>query len=199
MIADTALRLTDEVGLTGLSMRKLGAELGVEAMSLYHYVASKDDLLDALLDLLFDKIELPYGIADDQWEQALRQGLQAFYDVLLTHQAGVELFTTRPTTSPNAIKVLRWAFDRFELMGLSAVESAMALRFAVSFVIGHAASERGVSAVVDGADGPQVIGEVDPEGREMLIEHAALTSQEQFEGGLELVVAGLKARFSRLT
>ena len=50
LIAETALSLIDERGLDQLSMRKLGAELGVEAMSLYNHVANKDDLLDAVAD-----------------------------------------------------------------------------------------------------------------------------------------------------
>jgi AcrR family transcriptional regulator len=199
VIAEAALRITDESGLSGLSMRKLGGELGVEAMSLYHYVASKDDLLDALLELLFTRIELPYDIEADRWEEAIRTGLRSFNDVLMAHQAAVELFTTRPVISPAGLKVLNWAYDRFELMGLTPAESTAAFRFAVSFVIGHAASERGVSAVVEGADGLQVVGVDDPAAAEMLLAHAAQSVDELFEAGLDLVVAGLKASYDRLS
>src|SRR5919106_1808418 len=54
----TAIRLADQGGIEALSMRKLGQELGVEAMSLYNHVASKDDLLDGITDLVLSEIEL---------------------------------------------------------------------------------------------------------------------------------------------
>ena len=112
-IAETALRLTQDDGLSGLSMRKLGAELGVEAMSLYHYVSNKADLLDAMLELLYDEIELPYHLDDNEWEQAVREGLGSFRKVLLRHPAAVELFTSRPPRSKPALELLHWSYRRF--------------------------------------------------------------------------------------
>ena len=53
-------------------MRKLGEELGVEAMSLYTHVANKEDLLDGMTDAVFAEIELPTG--DDDWRTAMRSG-----------------------------------------------------------------------------------------------------------------------------
>src|SRR5436305_5009860 len=58
-ILDTALALADEQGIEALSMRKLGQALGYEAMSLYNHVASKDDLLDGILDLVLAEMEPP--------------------------------------------------------------------------------------------------------------------------------------------
>ncbi len=199
LIAETALQLTDEVGLAGLSMRKLGGELGVEAMSLYHYVENKDDLLDAVLDRLYCEIDLPYHLADDQWEAAIRQGLTAFYAVLLRHPAAVELFTARPSRSPMALQVLHWAYQRFEVMGLSPAESSVAFRFAVSFVMGHAANELGMSAVIQSDEGFEVAGVSDPKHRDFLIEHGKLSGAELFDGGLDLVLAGLRATYDRLS
>ncbi|MGB5759766.1 MAG: TetR/AcrR family transcriptional regulator C-terminal domain-containing protein [Acidimicrobiales bacterium] len=198
LIAETALQLTDDVGLAGLSMRKLGAELGVEAMSLYHYVDNKDDLLDAVLDRLYCEIDLPFHVADDQWEKAIREGLTAFNDVLLRHPAAVEIFTSRPAISPTALRVLHWAYQRFEAMGMTPAQSSVAFRFAVSFVMGHAANELGMSAVIHGEDGIEVSGVSDPEHRQFLLEHGKLTGEELFEAGLDLVIAGLRATYDRL-
>jgi len=58
-IIDAAARVADRGGLGAVSMRNVGAELGVEAMSLYHHVTNKDDLLDGLADWVFARIELP--------------------------------------------------------------------------------------------------------------------------------------------
>ena len=54
-----AVALADTGGIESLSMRKLGDELGVEAMSLYNHVANKDDLLDGMIDAVFAEIDLP--------------------------------------------------------------------------------------------------------------------------------------------
>ena len=53
-----AIRLADREGVDGLSMRRLAGALGAGAMSLYHYVASKEELLDAMIDVVFEEIEL---------------------------------------------------------------------------------------------------------------------------------------------
>lgn len=198
LISETALRLTDEVGLEGLSMRRLGAELGVEAMSLYHYVSNKDDLLDAVLELLFQQIDLPLDVPDDKWEVALRGGLSAFNDVLLAHPGSVELFMSRPPKSPTAVKVLYWAYQRFELRGLTPAQSAAAFRFSISFVMGHAAREIGGASIVNTDEGLEAVGITDPEYRAFLIEHGELSASELFDSGLDLVVAGLRATYERL-
>ena len=58
-IIDAAVILADSGGVEELSMRKLGAELGVEAMSLYNHVQKKDDILDGMIDHVFRAIPLP--------------------------------------------------------------------------------------------------------------------------------------------
>ena len=66
-----AVAFADESGIATLSMRKLGEVLGVEAMSLYNHVASKGNLLDGMIDLVFSEIDLPSGGAG--WKTAMRQ------------------------------------------------------------------------------------------------------------------------------
>jgi len=68
-VLETAVTLADESGIDGLSMRKLGQALGVEAMSLYNHVASKSDLLDGMVDVVFGEIGLP--ASDGGWRQAI--------------------------------------------------------------------------------------------------------------------------------
>ena len=66
-----AVRLADREGVDGLSMRRLADALGAGAMSLYHYVASKEELLDAMIDIVFEEIELPP--VDTGWQSAMRR------------------------------------------------------------------------------------------------------------------------------
>ena len=65
-----AVALADEAGIESLSMRRLGQELGVEAMSLYNHVANKDDLLNGITDLVLGEIELPDGQEDGRARSA---------------------------------------------------------------------------------------------------------------------------------
>lgn len=194
VVAATALQLTDGDGLDGLSMRKLGAELGVEAMSLYHYVDSKDDLLDAVLDRLYAEIALPRDLPDDAWEDAVRGGLRAFHQVLVDHPAALALFSSRPVRSVAALDVVYWSYRRFELMGLGPNDSIDAFRFVVSFVMGHTAQEVG-SLAVDEDDEPDFGDVDDPKVAEFVMHIRAREEDDLFNAGLDLVIAGLKARF----
>ena len=196
LVAETALAITDSEGLEGLSMRKLGAALGVEAMSIYHYVTNKDDLLAAVVDNLFGEIELPSDIPDDDWEQAIGQALRSFYDVLLRHPAALELFTTQPSQSANAMAVMGWAYDRCRLAGLGPEEAAQTFHFCVAYVIGHAATELGMMARLE--EGRlQVLDNsaVAPDFARFLEYNAATRDREVFEVGLEMLFASLATTF----
>lgn len=185
-IASTALELIDANGLSGLSMRKLGAELGVEAMSLYHYVKNKDDLLDAVADHLYGVIDLPRSVDPHDWESAIRLGLGAFHDVLLEHEAALELFASRQVRSAQSMGVLHWAHERFVAVGLSVEEAHKALHMAVSFVMGHAASE------TRGEINAQPAQDVSPEMSAYFAHVETVTPDEMFEAGVDMVVAGLR-------
>lgn len=192
-IAATALQLIDANGLGGLSMRKLGAELGVEAMSLYHYVTNKSDLLDAVTDHLYSEIELP-DVDDADWESAIRLGLRSFRNVLVRHEAALELFSSRQAPSEHGIHVLYWAHQRFVKVGLTVDEAHSALHFAVSFVMGHAATELGgLTASAAPAKPPAAID--DPEMADFFAHVERITTDDVFDAGLEMVVAGLRHRY----
>ncbi len=194
-IAQAALDLTNSGGLSALSMRKLGSRLGVEAMSLYHYVDSKDDLLDAVLDELYRQIELPYEVADTEWEKAVREGLTAFRRVLTDNEAALELFVTRPLPSDAAYGVLLWAFGRFTNQGLDRVQAQQAVHMAVSFVVGHVANEFGLLSRPDAEMHVALDKVKGPEAREFLEARLAITSDDMFDAGLDAVVAGLRVTY----
>ena len=81
-----AVALADESGLEALSMRRLGQELGVEAMSLYNHVANKDDLLGGMADLVVGEIDLTPGDEAD-WKAAMRARVLAAVDRLACSRA----------------------------------------------------------------------------------------------------------------
>src|SRR5215813_12714123 len=88
-----AVALADEGGIGALSMRKLGEAVGVEAMSLYNHVASKGDLLDGMVDLVFGEVEVP--TPGDDWRAAMRQRAFSMRLVLSRHRWAIGLMESR--------------------------------------------------------------------------------------------------------
>ncbi len=83
-LLEAAIRLADTHGVEALTMRRLGQELGVEAMSLYNHVANKDDILAGIVDIVVSEIDLPSVSAD--WKMAMRLSAISAHDVLLRHR-----------------------------------------------------------------------------------------------------------------
>jgi AcrR family transcriptional regulator len=104
-VLTTALALVDHEGLSALSMRRLGTELGVEAMALYRYAASKDALLDGLVEALYLELEERLAAGTDEgadWRAGLHRIARATYDVCLAHPQAVPLIATRLLAVPLA-------------------------------------------------------------------------------------------------
>ena len=93
-----AVRLADREGVEGLSMRRLADALGAGAMSLYHYVANKDELLDAMVDVVFSEIEPPPEGSD--WQSAMRRESESARQVLARHTWAITLMESRTTPGP---------------------------------------------------------------------------------------------------
>jgi len=88
----------DREGVEGLSMRRLADALGAGAMSLYHYVANKDELLDAMVDVVFSEIEPPPEGSD--WQSAMRRESESARQVLARHPWAITLMESRTTPGP---------------------------------------------------------------------------------------------------
>jgi AcrR family transcriptional regulator len=106
-----AVRVADEGGIAALTMRKLAQELGVEAMSLYHHVADKDEVLAGMVDLVVSEISTrvadvgtPPGGAGGNWKPAVRHTILAARDVLLGHPWAPGVIESRTTMSPTVMR-----------------------------------------------------------------------------------------------
>ena len=117
MVVDTALRIADEEGIGALSMRRIGAELGIAAMSLYNHVAGKEQLLELVADRVYETVA-PID-PDAPWDVAVLDFFSRLYTELRAHPAAAHVASLQPTAGPAAMRhnaevrqVLRGALGR---------------------------------------------------------------------------------------
>jgi AcrR family transcriptional regulator len=122
-IVTAALELVDAGGLEALSMRALGAKLGVQAMSLYNHVANKDAVLDGLHERLIMQIELDAGAAD--WIEALRSAVRSYRAVARAHPQAFVLLATRPLTTPQEVLRVAPLFEQIGAAGYGIVQRVL--------------------------------------------------------------------------
>jgi AcrR family transcriptional regulator len=131
-----AVRIADREGVDGLSMRRLAGALGAGAMSLYHYVASKDELLDAMIDIVFEEIEL--APEDTDWQSAMRRVAVSTRQVLARHPWAIGLMESRTSPGPANLRH-REAFTAcLRRAGFSALTATHANWLLNSYVYGYA-------------------------------------------------------------
>ncbi|MGO9488889.1 MAG: TetR family transcriptional regulator, partial [Solirubrobacteraceae bacterium] len=92
-VLKAALALADEAGLEAFSMRRLAQELGVVPMALYKHVANKEELLDAIVDIVFSEIDLPSGDVD--WRSAMRRRALSTRQALKRHSWAIGMMESR--------------------------------------------------------------------------------------------------------
>ena len=113
----TAIALADQGGIESLSMRKLAQALDVVPMALYRHVANKDELLDALVDVVIDEIDPPLEGAD--WKTALRARILSARRALLRHPWASRLMESRKTPTPVVLGYMDSMIRMFRTGGFS--------------------------------------------------------------------------------
>nr|WP_128379487.1 TetR/AcrR family transcriptional regulator [Streptomyces cavernae] len=209
-----ALELVDREGLSTLSMRRLGAELGVEAMALYRYAAGKDALLDGLVEAVYleveERLDLVVGTATTPGEVPWRTGLhriaRANYEVLLAHPQVVPLLFTRMMEVPLARRPLAVLKDHERVLallrqaGFDEVGAAAVFRAFTAWVLGYISME--LCAMVDNPDEPDPsfrlgLHRMPPQDLARLREAAPALSHPGGPQGLASGLNGLLDRYTR--
>jgi AcrR family transcriptional regulator len=139
-ILDTALDLVDADGLEALSMRRLGAALGVEAMSLYYHFPSKAALLDGLVATVLGQIPLPEATPTG-WEDAVRRGFTDFRRLLLAHPALFPLIAGSAPAEREGLAPVARAFAVLEAAGFEPREAGSAWSTLLSYTFGFVQCE----------------------------------------------------------
>jgi AcrR family transcriptional regulator len=195
-----AVAFADESGIGTLSMRKLGEALGVEAMSLYNHVANKDELLDAMVDLVFGEIELPRAEAD--WKTAMRDRAASARQALSSHPWAIALMQSRTSPGPATLRHHDAVIGSLREAGFSIAMAAHAFSALDSYVYGFALQEASLpfdtaQETADVADAilNQFPADEYPHLTQLTVEHVLQPGYDygnEFEFGLDLILDGLE-------
>jgi AcrR family transcriptional regulator len=134
-----AVDVADRDGLGALTMRRLGAELGVEAMSLYKHIATKAEILDGILELIVGEIEIPSEGAE--WKEAMRRRAVSARAVLVRHAWAIGLLEARGSQGEAPLRYLDAILGNLRSAGFSIEDAAHAFWLLDSFVYGHVIQE----------------------------------------------------------
>ncbi len=197
-IVAAAIRLADREGAAALTMDRLGAELGVAAMSLYNHVANKEALLDAIAETLLGEITVPPTAAD--WETIVREGFRSVRRVAHRHPALFPLLLDRVPHVLGEARLIEGFLDILCAAGFDGRTALGAFRVLSDFTIGYALAEaRGFAlepgrssldaAALPAAAFPQVV-RLAPQLRES-------DRDTDFEFGLGLILTGLRAELAQ--
>lgn len=201
LVLRTAIGLADRDGIDALTMRRLAHELGVEAMSLYYYVANKDELLRSMLDLVTSEIEVPSGETD--WKTAIRRSAISFHDALGRHRWATSLLTAGPPgVGPAQLRYSDALLRRLRESGLSPELSHRAYHALDSHIVGSTLWAAGISAVMKTQSDavhkfirelprdeyPDFANHVD----QHMTKSVRTTGKSEFEFGLDLILDGLE-------
>lgn len=197
-ILEAALALADEHGAEAVTMRRLGDELGYEAMSLYRHVANKDDLLNGMLDLVLTEFVPPS--TDEQWDAAIRRSAISVHESLQRHPWAIRLLMTPQHVRPSRIAYMDALLGRLRDAGFSAETTYTAYHVLDAHIFGfslwHTTYERAATTP------PEVIEKLMSEIRFDELPHLSEhRDQHMAEGphrevdafafGLDLILAGL--------
>ena len=199
-VLQAAIKLADQGGIESLSMRKLGQDLGVEAMALYYHFASKDKVLDGSVDLVFSEIDLPASGVD--WKTAMRQRALSIRDVLSRHRWAIGLMESRTNPGPANLRHHDAVIGSLRAAGFDIAMAAHAYSLLDSYIYGFALTKKNlpfnsseeVAEVAQSMLQPFPLNEY-PNFVQMLTEHVMLPGYDygdEFEYGLDVILDGLE-------
>lgn len=202
-ILDAALAVVDRDGLEGLTMRRLGAELGVEAMALYRYVPNKDALLDAVLERVLAELPTEFPTSGD-WRDDIRGMFRIFLGLMRRHPRTIPLLSTMILTDPAVSRPAALVLAVLEDAGFDALGALQALSTVTSAVVGFALSEVGTAeacadlrARLASGEPVETLAALDPLVAALVPKLAEMDPDATFEYGIDVILAGLEAKLAR--
>jgi AcrR family transcriptional regulator len=207
-VLETAVTLADREGIGGLTMRGLASELGVEAMSLYHHVANKHDLLDGVAEAVAG--EMLDAVARDDatggWKDALRRRILIAREVMLRHPWAPGVFESRTSFGPQVVRYTDGVVGLLRRGGLSHDLVHHAMHALGSRAYGFTQELFDPAGSADQDASPELLAQMAAEAPNLveMLAHVAhddpgstlgwCDDQSEFEFGLDLLLDGLERR-----
>jgi AcrR family transcriptional regulator len=190
-ILRAALAIVDREGLEAISMRRIGEELRVEAMSLYNHVGGKAAILDGIFELVL--AEMPPARRASSWQADLRGRARSLRAVLRAHPNALPLFASRPAVTPASLAHVEAVLEVLRSAGFSADDALSAMQVLFSFVVGHTLASYAPERPGEGAaPAYERLSEAEfPRVRELARLLPAHDVERELELGLEALLAGL--------
>lgn len=138
-VLDAAMELADEIGIEAFTIRKLAARLGVGPMTIYHHVPGKDEIIDGIVDRVFEEIGLPSP--DGEWRVAMRDRCLSARRVLNRHPWAAPLMESRTMPGPANLRHHDAVIGCLRRGGLSIEMTAHAYAILDAYVYGYALEE----------------------------------------------------------
>ena len=143
-VIEAALQIVDREGLDALSMRRLGAELQVDPMAVYHYIPNKSALLDSIGDAIMTELGVaPAREPEMPWDIWVIEMFRAYWTVLRAHPQALEVVATRPVVSETGMRSAERILSELQGAGLTLDESIHVLQVFMTMVCGMALAEAG--------------------------------------------------------
>jgi len=204
-VIEAALQVMDEEGLEAVTMRRIGRELGVEAMSLYNHVDDKEDILGGICEMVMTEFRFPEP--SDDWTETARLGAHEWRRLLKAHPNVIRLFAERRkmASSVDALGPMDFALGIFRRAGLAGEDVVKAFHAFGGYIQGFIMMEIGPMFDVDDDEHSHMHEEVAaaiPADRLPNLAAAfphfhGCDPEEQFDYGLELLIEGLRAMAAR--
>jgi AcrR family transcriptional regulator len=214
-IVAEAIRLLDAEGIDALSMRRLGTRLGAAATSIYWHVASKDELIELVVDATYGELEVPDAGDPAAWRAAATRFAHSLRSTLLRHPWMAPLLAQAGLAhlGPNLMRLTERLAALFEGAGFTGREVRQAVATVISYVLGVATSEAAWLTMLAraGQSERDLVARLYPAAEQATQAHPRLrqhyaegrdldpqrTRDEDFGYGLDRVLDGLQARLQR--
>ncbi|MFG2128063.1 TetR/AcrR family transcriptional regulator [Streptomyces sp. NPDC048751] len=200
-VADTALKLLNEVGLEGLTLRAIAKELDVKAPALYWHFKDKQALLDEMATEMYRRMVAGTALdPDDTWRERLLKSNRGLRTALLGYRDGAKVFSGSRFTGIEHADQMEETLRQFTAAGLTLAQAVRATTTAYLYTLGFVTEEQGVRPLPDERREGYDVEERARTMADFPLSAAAGAEifedyDRHFEEGLALVVAGIEARY----
>jgi TetR/AcrR family tetracycline transcriptional repressor len=201
LIARTALRLLNDVGLDGLTMRLLAKELGVQAPTLYWHVKNKQQLLDAMADLMAAEVaeNLEAPGRDETWQQWIAALAHRMRRTMLRYRDGARVSAGAYSSNPVVGRTIELTLRTLTDAGFPVAVAARAFPTVLHYVVGFTIEEQARTGAAYDGDNPYAVGLRVDAGKHPLTasvakELYAVDSETNFEYGLSIILTGMRVK-----